>query len=113
MQRLASGVSLAKIRTCRSRALDSAFHRARIRQSQKLLGSRELEFSNCLAAKNNGSTGAQKFIPSTLHKMRMLAEIRSQRRLNYRIEVDGGVAGDTVTHVFMSRCLAAMQVATG
>ena len=43
--------------------------------------------------------GAQQFIPSTLHKMRKLAQIRSQRGLQYRIEVDGGVALDTITDV--------------
>jgi ribulose-phosphate 3-epimerase len=43
--------------------------------------------------------GAQKFIPSTLHKMQTLAEIRRQRGLNYRIEVDGGVALDTIDDV--------------
>src|SRR6202451_1506512 len=47
----------------------------------------------------NPGFGAQKFIPSTLHKMRQLAEIRSQRGLNYRIEVDGGVGLDTVADV--------------
>jgi len=47
----------------------------------------------------NPGFGAQKFIPSTLHKMRGLAEIRRQRGLNYRIEVDGGVALDTVADV--------------
>ena len=47
----------------------------------------------------NPGFGAQKFIPSTLHKMRRLAEIRSQRGLHYRIEVDGGVALDTVADV--------------
>ncbi len=47
----------------------------------------------------NPGFGGQKFIPSTLHKMRRLAEIRNQRRLTYRIEVDGGVAPDTVTDV--------------
>ena len=47
----------------------------------------------------NPGFGAQPFIPSTLHKMRRLAEIRSQRGLNYRIEVDGGVALDTVADV--------------
>jgi ribulose-phosphate 3-epimerase len=31
--------------------------------------------------------------------MRRLVEIRSQRRLTYRIEVDGGVALDTVADV--------------
>ena len=44
----------------------------------------------------NPGFGVQKFIPGTLHKMRQLSEIRSQRRLNYRIEVDGGVGHDTV-----------------
>ncbi|MGA2859075.1 MAG: ribulose-phosphate 3-epimerase [Candidatus Sulfotelmatobacter sp.] len=47
----------------------------------------------------NPGFGAQEFIPSTLHKMRRLAEIRSQRGLNYRIEVDGGVALETVADV--------------
>lgn len=47
----------------------------------------------------NPGFGAQKFIPSTLHKMRRLAEIRSERGLSYRIEVDGGVAHDTVADV--------------
>jgi ribulose-phosphate 3-epimerase len=47
----------------------------------------------------NPGFGAQKFIPSTLHKMRQLAEIRRQRGLNYRIEVDGGVGLDTVADV--------------
>jgi ribulose-phosphate 3-epimerase len=47
----------------------------------------------------NPGFGAQKFIPSTLHKMRRLAEIRSQRGLNYRIEVDGGVVLGTVGDV--------------
>jgi ribulose-phosphate 3-epimerase len=47
----------------------------------------------------NPGFGGQKFIPSTLHKMRQLAEIRSHRRLTYRIEVDGGVALDTVGDV--------------
>jgi ribulose-phosphate 3-epimerase len=47
----------------------------------------------------NPGFGAQKFIPSTMQKMRQLAEIRSQRSLNYRIEVDGGVALDTVADV--------------
>ena len=47
----------------------------------------------------NPGFGAQKFIPSTLHKMRQLAEIRHRRGLNFRIEVDGGVALDTVADV--------------
>jgi ribulose-phosphate 3-epimerase len=47
----------------------------------------------------NPGFGGQKFIPGTLHKMRRLAEIRNQRGLNYRIEVDGGIALDTVGDV--------------
>jgi len=50
----------------------------------------------------NPGFGAQKFIPSTLHKMRRLTEIRSQRGLDYRIEVDGGVALDTIADVVRS-----------
>ena len=47
----------------------------------------------------NTGFGGQKFLPNSLHKMRHLAEIRSQRGFNYRIEVDGGVALDTVGEV--------------
>jgi ribulose-phosphate 3-epimerase len=47
----------------------------------------------------NPGFGAQKFIPSTLHKMRRLAEIRNERNLSYRIEVDGGVSLETVADV--------------
>ena len=47
----------------------------------------------------NPGFGAQKFIPATLHKMSRLAEIRNQRGLGYRIEVDGGVSLDTVAEV--------------
>lgn len=47
----------------------------------------------------NPGFGAQQFIPSTLHKMRQLAEIRIRRGLQYRIEVDGGVALDTIAEV--------------
>jgi len=47
----------------------------------------------------NPGFGGQKFIPGTVHKMRKLAEIRSSRGYSYRIEVDGGVALDTVSEV--------------
>src|SRR5579871_4743555 len=47
----------------------------------------------------NPGFGGQKFIPSTLHKMRRLADIRRQRGLQYRIEVDGGVSLDTIADV--------------
>src|SRR6202051_619990 len=47
----------------------------------------------------NPGFGAQRFIPSTLHKMRRLAEIRGQHGLHFRIEVDGGIAMETVGDV--------------
>jgi len=47
----------------------------------------------------NPGFGGQKFIPGAAHKIRQLAQIRVQRGLNYRIEVDGGIALDTVGEV--------------
>jgi ribulose-phosphate 3-epimerase len=50
----------------------------------------------------NPGFGGQKFIPNSLDKMRTLAKIRKSRRLSFRIEVDGGVAMDTVKDVVRS-----------
>jgi len=47
----------------------------------------------------NPGFGGQKFIRGSLGKLRQLADLRAQRRLNYRIEVDGGIALDTVADV--------------
>jgi len=47
----------------------------------------------------NPGFGGQKFIPGTLHKMTKLAEIRAERGYHFRIEVDGGVAMETVAQV--------------
>ena len=47
----------------------------------------------------NPGFGGQKFIPGAVHKIRKLAELRGSRGLDYRIEVDGGVALDTVAEV--------------
>lgn len=47
----------------------------------------------------NPGFGGQKFIPNSLHKIRKLVQLRAERRLNYRIEVDGGVDLDTVGDV--------------
>jgi ribulose-phosphate 3-epimerase len=47
----------------------------------------------------NPGFGGQKFIPNALHKIAKLAKIRQERRLNFRIEVDGGVGLDTVADV--------------
>jgi len=47
----------------------------------------------------NPGFGGQKFIPHSLEKLRQLATERSARNLNFRIEVDGGIALDTITSV--------------
>jgi len=47
----------------------------------------------------NPGFGGQKFIPGALHKISRLAQIRQQRGLNFRIEVDGGIGRDTVAQV--------------
>jgi len=47
----------------------------------------------------NPGFGGQKFIPHSLVKLAKLATMRAERGLNFRIEVDGGVALDTVTEV--------------
>jgi ribulose-phosphate 3-epimerase len=47
----------------------------------------------------NPGFGGQKFIPGAMPKIRKLAEIRAERGYSYRIEVDGGIALDTVAEV--------------
>ncbi len=47
----------------------------------------------------NPGFGGQKFLPGALHKIKRLAELRRQRGLNFRIEVDGGVDLNTVSEV--------------
>jgi ribulose-phosphate 3-epimerase len=47
----------------------------------------------------NPGFGGQKFIPFALDKIRHLRELRTERRLHFRIEVDGGVGLDTVASV--------------
>jgi len=47
----------------------------------------------------NPGFGAQEFIPNALNKIRRLAELRAERGLSFRIEVDGGIAHDTVAEV--------------
>ena len=47
----------------------------------------------------NPGFGAQQFIPRAVHKIRKLEQLRADRRLNYRIEVDGGIALGTVAEV--------------
>lgn len=47
----------------------------------------------------NPGFGAQPFLPNSLHKLRRVRSLREERGLNYRIEVDGGIAVDTVGRV--------------
>ncbi len=44
----------------------------------------------------NPGFGGQKFIPSSLDKVRKLALLRTARRANFRIEIDGGIATETI-----------------
>jgi ribulose-phosphate 3-epimerase len=47
----------------------------------------------------NPGFGGQEFIPFSLDKIRRLAELRQELGLAFRIEVDGGVAHDTVAQI--------------
>lgn len=47
----------------------------------------------------NPGFGGQRFIPGSLHKIARLAALRTELGLSYRIEVDGGIALDTVPQV--------------
>jgi ribulose-phosphate 3-epimerase len=47
----------------------------------------------------NPGFGGQQFIPFSLDKIRHLAELRLELGLGFRIEVDGGVAHDTIAQV--------------
>jgi len=44
----------------------------------------------------NPGFGGQKFIPASLQKIRKLTLLRAERGANFRIEVDGGIALDTI-----------------
>jgi ribulose-phosphate 3-epimerase len=50
----------------------------------------------------NPGFGGQKFIPFALGKIRRLKELRQELGLGYRIEVDGGIAHDTIARVVES-----------
>src|SRR6266478_1178146 len=47
----------------------------------------------------NPGFGGQKFIPNALNKIAALARLRAGRKLDFRIEVDGGVDLETVADV--------------
>jgi len=47
----------------------------------------------------NPGFGGQEFIPHSLEKISYLARLRQEMGLAFKIEVDGGVAHDTVAQV--------------
>ncbi len=47
----------------------------------------------------NPGYGGQKFIPNSLRKVQELAAIRSQRQLDFAIEIDGGVGPENIADV--------------
>ena len=47
----------------------------------------------------NPGFGAQKFSPGTLNKVRRLVDLRAEKGLDYRLEIDGGIGPDTVAEV--------------
>ncbi len=47
----------------------------------------------------NPGFGGQKFIPNSLRKVRQLARVRAERKLNFAIEIDGGVGTDNIAEV--------------
>ncbi|MDQ2843597.1 MAG: ribulose-phosphate 3-epimerase [Acidobacteriota bacterium] len=47
----------------------------------------------------NPGYGGQKFIPKSLDKVRHLVELRSERHLDFAIEIDGGVGLENITSV--------------
>jgi len=47
----------------------------------------------------NPGFGGQEFIPFSLEKIRRLAELRAEMGLAFKIEVDGGVAHDTIAQI--------------
>lgn len=47
----------------------------------------------------NPGFGGQKFIPSTLEKVRQLSELKKEKNLQFLIEIDGGITLDNVKTV--------------
>ncbi len=52
----------------------------------------------------NPGFGGQKFIESTLTKVQRLHKIRSQRNLNFLIEIDGGINSENIKSISESGC---------
>jgi len=52
----------------------------------------------------NPGFGGQEFIPGSLDKIRRLRRWREERRLNFAIEIDGGVSRDNVAEIVRAGC---------
>jgi ribulose-phosphate 3-epimerase len=52
----------------------------------------------------NPGFGGQEFIPNALNKIRQLDRIRRERRLDFAIEIDGGVSHDNVQQIVQAGC---------
>ena len=52
----------------------------------------------------NPGFGGQKFIPNAVSKIAQLSRIRKERRLQFRIEVDGGITLENVANVVRAGC---------
>ena len=52
----------------------------------------------------NPGFGGQEFIPRSLHKIRQLCRWRAERRLDFAIEIDGGVSRDNVAEIVKAGC---------
>jgi ribulose-phosphate 3-epimerase len=52
----------------------------------------------------NPGFGGQQFIPNSLNKIRRLAQLRRERRLDFSIEIDGGVSHDNVEEIVRAGC---------
>jgi len=47
---------------------------------------------------------AQTFLPNSLNKIRTLARIRQERRLQFAIEIDGGVSKTNIAEIVRAGC---------
>jgi ribulose-phosphate 3-epimerase len=52
----------------------------------------------------NPGFGGQEFIPRSLDKIRRLCRWREERRLDFSIEIDGGVSRDNVAEIVQAGC---------
>jgi len=52
----------------------------------------------------NPGFGGQKFIPNALNKIRRLDQIRNERRLDFAIEIDGGVNDENLPRIVEAGC---------